>query len=167
MDGKRFDAWVQGLQTRRGAVRSLVAVGAAIGLPATVLAGPVACDPNGAKCDPATPETCCTGTCKKQKHKRKFKCAPAGSAQGCTKQQDVCSGIFVEGCPGNSNATGCIVGKGKPLCADDAECRQCKTDADCTTEFGPTARCVKGCSACRSQTGSFTTACAVPAPPPV
>lgn len=167
MDGKRFDAWVRAVQTRRGAVRSFAAVGAALGLPQ--VAGAVTiCDANGAKCDPATPETCCTLTCKKsKKHKNKFKCAPAGSAQGCTKKQDVCSGGSpVGGCPDNPAAQGCIAGKGKPICADEAQCFPCQSDADCTTELGPTARCVKGCKACQFQAGQFTSACVVPAPPP-
>jgi hypothetical protein len=53
------------------------------------------------------------------------------------------------------------------LCASGGECRACAKDADCTQEFGPTARCVKGCNVCRSQAGSFNSACVVPAPPPV
>jgi hypothetical protein len=164
MDGNRFDAWVRALQSRRTAVRTLAGA-AALVLPARALAGPAACAGNGSKCDPTTPEQCCTGNCAKRKGK--FKCAPAGSAQGCTKQQDACHGVETQGCPDNPGSVGCVVGKGKPLCASDASCRKCKSDADCTTEFGPTARCVKGCNACKGLPGGFTSACVVPAPPPV
>src|SRR5689334_2492630 len=128
MDGQRFDAWVRGMHSRRTAVQILVGLGAAVGLPQAAGAATAICDPNGTKCDPATPDTCCTGTCKKRKGK--FKCAPAGSAQGCTKKQDACRGVMTTGCPDNTTAAGCLAGKGKPLCVSDGQCRSCTSDAD-------------------------------------
>jgi hypothetical protein len=164
MEAARFDALVRRLDSRRGALRT--AAGLAGGLALTV--GHVAaapCVPNGAKCDPAAPQTCCTDTCKKRKGK--FKCAPAGAAFGCTKKLDFCRGVLDTPCPHNPAGESCVVGKGKPICSTGAFCRKCAKDADCTTEFGPTARCVTGCAVCKQLPGAFTSVCAVPAPPPV
>lgn len=165
MDGAGFDAWVREWRTRRGALRSLIAVGTALGAPHAARAGVPTCDANGSRCDPATLNTCCTGTCKK--HKGKFRCAPAGKAYGCTKKQDGCHGAPPTGCPDNLAGTGCVAGnKGKPLCiVGDAKCAPCKRDADCAFGAGPTARCVKRCAACKKNQG-INSACVVPAPPP-
>jgi hypothetical protein len=166
MNDHRFDAAARLLadvRSRRAALRTLLgaALGAALAVPQVVPAGAATCSANGAKCDPATPTDCCTGTCKK--HKGKFKCAPAGSAQGCAKQLDVCRVGAPAPCPANPGGPVCIEGKkGKPLCVSNARCAACTCDADCTTNFGPTARCIKGCTTCQ-QVG-LSTACAVPAP---
>lgn len=139
--------------------------GAALGVPATARAGvPAPCDPNGMRCDPATPEHCCTGTCKKRHGK--FKCAPAGKAYGCTKKRDYCRGVALETCPDNPAGSQCVIAKkGKLLCVTRVDCAQCDSDADCTSGLGAqTGRCIKGCRFC-AETEGIDSACVVPAPP--
>jgi hypothetical protein len=163
MDTARFDGWVRDLHTRRGAMRSLVGIAVALGMTRTAEA--VTCSANGSKCNPATPDTCCTATCKK--HKGKFKCAPAGQAFGCTKLNDTCRPILDIQCPDNPDGV-CIGGeskKSKPLCVTNPNCSFCRNDADCALVLSePTARCIKGCPKCKAVDGS-NGACVVPVPP--
>jgi hypothetical protein len=122
------------------------------------------CLTNGAACDPASAADCCTGACKK--HKGKFKCAPAGSAQGCTKALNSCTGAMAL-CPDASGPFGqCVNGKkGKPLCYSVGACIACKHDADCVGSLGLAARCIKGCPLCLSMEG-VNSACVLPVPSP-
>jgi len=167
MHATRFDIFVRSLRSRRRAVLLGTGFGAALLLPRTEVAAG-SCLPNGTRCDPAQPGACCTGTCKKHKnHKRKvtFKCGPAGSAQGCTKELDLCRDRGESLCPGNHNGVCINDNKGKPLCIAEGHCRDCATDADCA-DLGAAARCIKGCKFC-TDLGFPNSQCVVPAPPPV
>jgi hypothetical protein len=166
MDGIGFDRWVRDLHTRRGVLGALAGIGATLGMTRPV--GAVAeCAAPGSGCDPANAADCCSGICKKHKHKHK--CAPVGSAQGCTKALDGCRTGADNPCPGNPGAGTCIGGqKSAPLCVDRIVCAPCKTDADCVGvgALGPTARCRKGCAFCQELAG-VDTVCVEPVAPPI
>jgi hypothetical protein len=160
MEGNAFDAIVRRLRTRRDAMRAVAAFGAVVGLWRNgAAAEPAACLVTGVRCLRADPSACCSGICKK--HRGKAKCAPAGSAQGCTKQLDGCLTAMATPCPHNPAGL-CIGGQqGKPVCSTVTTCAACHADADCAG-LDPTARCIRGCSLCA---GSGNAACVVPAPP--
>jgi hypothetical protein len=166
MDGHRFDHLARTLRSRRGVLAAMLAGGLAGGLARPAAAEAPICMPNGERCDPATPEECCTATCKK--HNGKFKCAPAGQAYGCGKSKatDVCKGGGPLACPDNLAGV-CVVArtmrKKRPLCVLPGNiCAECSSDDDCVAESGnPTARCLKKCSACASS--SANTICVIPA----
>ena len=164
MDGERFDRLIQSERSRRGVLTALLVGGLATGRARPAAAGAPACTPNGETCDSASPDGCCSGSCKK--HKGKFKCAPAGTAQGCTKALNSCKGAMAV-CPDASGTIGqCVNGKkGKPLCYSVGACIACKHDADCVGSLGLAARCIKGCPICVGMMG-VNSACVLPVPSP-
>lgn len=165
MDDARFDGFVRRLHSRRGVVRALLGGGAALGVATMAKAAAGQCLATGSECDPASPDLCCSGRCKKHKHQ--FRCAPAGAAWGCLKQLDSCSARALEACPEHPSGLCVNDNKGKPLCIVAGEglgvCFACTRDDDCMTDFGPTARCLKHCQACKRKAG-IGSICVVPVP---
>jgi hypothetical protein len=164
MDANRFDALTRSLHARRTVVRTLVGLGAGLGLARR--AGAVAeCLGPGSPCDPNGEPACCSNICtNSRKHKGRFLCAPAGEPLGCTKLDNTCATGTDVHCPGvRSGVTAfCVNGKkGKPFCARSRACMKCRRDSDCVDAFGALARCVK-CAGCKAEAGGVTTACVVP-----
>lgn len=163
MQPQRFDRLTRSLHARRAVIQTLTGLAAGVGLarPASAVAE---CGAPGSTCDPTDPTFCCSGICKKSKHGKKARCAPAGSAFGCAKQDNACPAgrisVLCPANPGNAEAFCVNDNKGKPLCATQATCVDCRRDTDCVNDFGTLARCIKKCANCKEQ--GFKSACVVP-----
>lgn len=130
MDSKTFDSLVRSLHSRRSLVGAMV--GAGLGF--TALHAPASAR-------------------KHKKHK-------SWKTFGCTDQQDACAGADVPcpGAPPGAMSFCLATRKGKPVCAGDAVCVSCASDADCA-QFGRGAKCFD-CAGCVLE-GSLTM-CAMP-----
>jgi hypothetical protein len=139
VDPNRFDALTRSLHSRRRVVQTLAGLGAGLGLARTVGAAAKKSVGAGAK-------------------------KGGGSRFGCTKHDNTCAAgstidVPCPDAPVDSDAFCVKNNKGKPLCAAEGACLQCKRNSDCAAA-GPTAVCIKKCPACQAQ--GAKSACVVP-----
>jgi hypothetical protein len=145
MDGNSFDAMTRLLGSARSRRRALqVLTGAMMTAVLVVPGSPVSAQPVQSLCLPGaascrTGSQCCSGVCKKKRHKRRGRCTSLGPfAANCPPVNSCLSddadwfceaggggGVCIAGVNGEPfcvSMTACTVPPGPPICASDVDC---------------------------------------------
>ena len=173
MEPVRFDILVRSFSipgTRRATLGVLLAgAGIAFGWDGRQRAAAQGCAANGTRCSDGT--ECCSGRCRRNRHRGRKTCRQAPQQGVCTVEQNLCT-FSVADCGTNSTGGDCfcfVTSTGRSFCGETyvPESCGCTSDKQCESQLpnGKGARCVNaqggvGCSACT------TTVCAPPCSDP-